>query len=257
MGISTRSRVKTDKKVKNTRISKTTMSKSTESDRVVDDDESYDDDGSYDYDDSNNEDQLPVSLSEYDRQKVLRHMMNFKTLRSECIKPDIIHKSLGVVNRGDAIIDLTEYVPPDIGEMIEGGLFEFTLLKMSEDANSTMEFLDIIYRDKLRDLISNLNPDFPRVENKTLLPSVLDGKIDPYYLAFMRPEQLHPQRWLPEITKRKTIEEYGSNMKVTDLYTCYKCKNKKCITTQLQTRSADEPMTIFVTCLVCYNTFTK
>jgi DNA-directed RNA polymerase subunit M/transcription elongation factor TFIIS len=201
--------------------------------------------------------EFPDTLVEYDKQKVLNYMMNFKTLRSECIKPEIIHMSLGELNRGDAVIILSEYVPANVAQMIEGGLFEFTLLKLSEDHNSTMEFLDIIYKDKLHDLITNLDPDYPRVENKTLLPGVLDQKIDPYYLAFMRPEQLHPQRWLAEITKKKTIEEYGSNMKVTDLYTCYKCKQKKCITTQLQTRSADEPMTIFVTCLVCYNTFTK
>jgi len=165
--------------------------------------------------------------------------------------------SLGKLSRGDAIITLNEYVPANIAQMIEGGIFEFTLLKLSEDLNSTMEFLEIIYKDKLRDIITNLNPDYPRVENKTLLSSVLDQKIDPYYLAFMRPEQMHPQRWMTEITKKKTIEEYGSSVKVTDLYTCYKCKEKKCITTQLQIRGADEPMTIFVTCLVCYNTFTK
>jgi DNA-directed RNA polymerase subunit M/transcription elongation factor TFIIS len=201
--------------------------------------------------------EVPDELSEYDRQKILTYMMKFKTMRSKCIKPEIIHRSLGELNRGEAIIVLSDLVPANIAQLIEGGLFEFTLLKLSEDLNSTMEFLEIIYQDKLHDLITNLNPSYERVENKTLLPGVIDGKIDPYYLAFMRPEQLHPQRWLSEMTKRKTIEEYGSNMKVTDLYTCYKCKQKKCITTQLQTRSADEPMTIFVTCLVCYNTFTK
>jgi DNA-directed RNA polymerase subunit M/transcription elongation factor TFIIS len=213
-----------------------------------------------DYDSSGESDEhneFSNKLSEFDKRKILNCLIHFKTLKSECIKSEIIHKALGILNRGDAVIDLADCVPANVAEMIEGGLFEFTLLKLSEDFNYTMEFLHLIYADKLRDIISNLKPNYARVENKTLLPGVLDGEIDPYYLAFMRPEQLHPQRWFAEMTKKKTIEEYGSEMKVTDLYTCYKCKQKKCITTQLQTRSADEPMTIFVTCLVCYNTFTK
>ena len=37
----------------------------------------------------------------------------------------------------------------------------------------------------------------------------------------------------------------------TDNFTCRKCKSKKCSYYQLQTRSADEPMTTFVTCLDC------
>lgn len=204
-----------------------------------------------------NKNYIPETLQEYDEQKVLNSMVSFKTLRSACIKPEIVRMSLGKLNRSNAIIKLIEYVPANIAENIEGGIFEFTLLKLSEDSNSTIEFLEIIYKDKLNDLIANLNPDYPRVENKTLRPSILNGAIDSYFLAFMRPEQLHPQRWLTEMTKRKTIEEYGSTVKVTDLYTCFKCNKKQCITTQIQTRSADEPMTIFVTCLVCYNTFTK
>ena len=36
-------------------------------------------------------------------------------------------------------------------------------------------------------------------------------------------------------------------------YQCWKCKNRKCTFYQLQTRSADEPMTTFVSCLSCAN----
>lgn len=41
---------------------------------------------------------------------------------------------------------------------------------------------------------------------------------------------------------------------VTDLFFCYKCKQKNCRYRQLQTRSADEPMTTFVFCK-CGNTW--
>ncbi|CAB1414138.1 unnamed protein product [Pleuronectes platessa] len=39
----------------------------------------------------------------------------------------------------------------------------------------------------------------------------------------------------------------------TDLFTCGKCKGKCCTYTQVQTRSADEPMTTFVFCNDCGN----
>ena len=39
----------------------------------------------------------------------------------------------------------------------------------------------------------------------------------------------------------------------TDMFTCGKCKAKECTYTQLQTRSADEPMTTFVYCMACGN----
>ena len=37
------------------------------------------------------------------------------------------------------------------------------------------------------------------------------------------------------------------------IFTCGKCKSKKTTYYQMQTRSADEPMTSFVTCLHCQN----
>ena len=39
----------------------------------------------------------------------------------------------------------------------------------------------------------------------------------------------------------------------TDEFTCFKCKKSRCTYYQLQTRSADEPMTTFVTCINCGN----
>ena len=39
----------------------------------------------------------------------------------------------------------------------------------------------------------------------------------------------------------------------TDQFKCGKCKQRKCTYFQLQTRSADEPMTTFVTCVNCNN----
>ncbi|KAI6660357.1 Transcription elongation factor A protein 1 [Oopsacas minuta] len=63
---------------------------------------------------------------------------------------------------------------------------------------------------------------------------------------------------------KKKIEEYkevninnaqmatGGGTK-TDLFKCGKCKSNECSYFQLQTRSADEPMTTYVWCCSCGN----
>jgi len=37
------------------------------------------------------------------------------------------------------------------------------------------------------------------------------------------------------------------------MFRCGKCGQRKCAYYQLQTRSADEPMTTFITCIPCGN----
>jgi hypothetical protein len=84
---------------------------------------------------------------------------------------------------------------------------------------------------------------------------LLDNKINPAYVAFMSPAQLHPQKWLYWVKKKEYKEIRKNSIVYSDAYKCFKCGERKTKVTQAQTRSADEPMTTFVTCLVCYNTF--
>ena len=61
-----------------------------------------------------------------------------------------------------------------------------------------------------------------------------------------------PEKWLDLINQKKIKDENKYTPKIeasTDNFTCYKCKSKKCTHYQLQTRSADESMTTYVTCL--------
>ena len=139
---------------------------------------------------------------------------------------------------------------------VEEGLFEFALIRLYGSRNPHPSFFSVLYYDKLQDLLINLNPN-SRVQNKTLWVDVVENRIKPFFLAFLKPEQLHPERWLHVIKRKEQIENSVNDVKATSIYTCYRCKENKCTTTQMQLRSADEPMTIFVTCLVCGNTFTK
>ena len=49
------------------------------------------------------------------------------------------------------------------------------------------------------------------------------------------------------------MEQGARTENIGENTTVWKCKGNKCRYYQMQTRSADEPMTTFVTCLSCAN----
>lgn len=104
-----------------------------------------------------------------------------------------------------------------------------------------------LYIDRLRTIINNLkNPD--------ILQQLKSEEIKPQTLAFMTHQEMNPQRWsiLLQQKIKRDASKFNINIEAsTDMFTCKKCKSKKCTYYELQTRSADEPATIFVTCLDC------
>jgi DNA-directed RNA polymerase subunit M/transcription elongation factor TFIIS len=78
--------------------------------------------------------------------------------------------------------------------------------------------------------------------------------MDPAEFAEMSPVQQNPARWADLI--QKSVEKdkalYSKEVTASIVLYCSRCKRKtKCDYYQMQTRSADEPMTTFITCLEC------
>ena len=70
------------------------------------------------------------------------------------------------------------------------------------------------------------------------------------------PQERCPKLWDAIIKKTEFIEEKKNNIYTTDIYECFKCHKRKCTIEIIQTRSADEPATTFVNCIVCGNHWT-
>jgi transcription elongation factor S-II len=105
-----------------------------------------------------------------------------------------------------------------------------------------------IYVDHLRSIYFNLKP--------ALLEKIKNGEILAQQVPFMTHQELQPEKWskLIELKIKRDKSKFENNVEAsTDTFTCRKCKSNKCSYYQLQTRSADEPMTIYVTCLSCDN----
>ena len=104
-----------------------------------------------------------------------------------------------------------------------------------------------LYLDRLRSIYINL-------KNEALLDHLKNGEISPQSLAFMTHQEMNPDRWriLIDQKMKRDANKFTDNIRAsTDMFTCKKCKSKRTTYYELQTRSADEPATIFVTCLDC------
>ena len=141
----------------------------------------------------------------------------------------------------------------NICENLEKGVLNYSI-EIANEKNlvkkwDNMYFVQI-YIDRLRTIIVNLK------RNKNLLKDIREKKIRAHKLAFMSHQEMLPERWEELINKKKIRDQHRYTPKLdanTDNFTCRKCKSTRCSYYQLQTRSADEPMTTFVTCIDCGN----
>jgi transcription elongation factor S-II len=132
---------------------------------------------------------------------------------------------------------------------LEKGIFNYTL---NETKNRKVvkkwdnPYFVLIYINHLRSIMTNLNEE--------IINNINNGVIKPHTVAFMNHQELRPTKWdtLILAKSKRDLNKFEANIEAaTDTFTCKKCKSKKCTYMTAQTRSADEPCTIFVTCLDC------
>lgn len=108
------------------------------------------------------------------------------------------------------------------------------------------------YRAKVRSLSLNLKDK----NNPELREQVLQGVITADRLVEMRSEEMASSARKADyetIRQQNLHNAKGAESQEaeTDAFQCGKCKQRKTRYYQMQTRSADEPMTTFVTCVNC------
>jgi DNA-directed RNA polymerase subunit M/transcription elongation factor TFIIS len=109
-----------------------------------------------------------------------------------------------------------------------------------------------LYIDRLRSVYTNL-------KNPLLVNKICNGIIKPEDVGYMSHQEFDPEIWckLIEQKLKKDASKFTNNIQAsTDVYVCRKCKSRKCTYMEVQTRSSDESMTIFVTCLNCGKNWT-
>jgi DNA-directed RNA polymerase subunit M/transcription elongation factor TFIIS len=155
--------------------------------------------------------------------------------------------------RGKIVNVIRPFVSTDVmARNIERSIYNYSIDKADEYKiikRFDNKFFVLIYLDKFKMIYFNLkdNTLIEKLENKIILSKDI---------AYKSHQQLYPEKWDAILEERKTRLENKYFPKIeasTDNFHCRKCKGNKCTYYQAQTRSADEPMTTFVTCLDCGN----
>ena len=141
----------------------------------------------------------------------------------------------------------------DIALKIELSIFEYSLIYCLNDKYD-LKYLKPIYDDKIYNIILNLDPT-NHLQNKTFKENLLTGKLNPNEVGFMSPAQIHPVKWNHLIKKKEYKEWRENSIAYSNTYKCRHCGESKCKISQVQTRSADEPSTLFISCMICHKTF--
>jgi transcription elongation factor S-II len=114
-----------------------------------------------------------------------------------------------------------------------------------------------IYDAKAKSILANMDEE-SYIGNKGLLTNLRSNLIIPHDVAFMKPQELFPERWREVVDLKVQKDEYATTVKpvaMTDQFRCKRCKKRECVYQELQLRSADEPATIIITCISCSNTW--
>ncbi|CCE65318.1 hypothetical protein TPHA_0K01860 [Tetrapisispora phaffii CBS 4417] len=147
----------------------------------------------------------------------------------------------------DALAKESEHPPQAILNTVKDIELQMHNLHNSEtDEKAYRERYRIIYSN----VISKNNPD--------LKHKITNGEVTAEFLSKCSSKDLAPEylkQKMDEISKQNLFNAQGATIErsVTDRFTCGKCKEKKVSYYQLQTRSADEPLTTFCTCEACGN----
>jgi DNA-directed RNA polymerase subunit M/transcription elongation factor TFIIS len=154
-----------------------------------------------------------------------------------------------IVERFSTLLEIPESDPICIN--LEKNIFNYAIDSTSGDASWDNKCFVMFYKSKF------LSIQFTMKNNPEIKKRLVDKKIKTVNLVNMRPEELWfdgPRaKTIDERIHKEMRKEYlAKEMKTQDgFFTCNRCKSKKTTYYQLQTRSADEPMTTFVSCLNC------
>ncbi|KAG0182020.1 RNA polymerase II elongation factor [Apophysomyces sp. BC1021] len=165
---------------------------------------------------------------------------------------EVTFKTTGSTPR-DKTIELM-YAAVGLGSYADSSLLLKRALAIETAIYTEFQTINDGYKAKVRSLTLNLK----NKSNPALRESVVSGELPVQKLCKMSVEEMASED--SKARDRKLAEEAlfkargaGSAQAETDMFMCGKCRTRKCTYFQMQTRSADEPMTTFVTCVTCGN----
>ena len=145
-----------------------------------------------------------------------------------------------------------------LSKKVEQSIYNY-IIRICKEKNIqrrwTNETFKRLYHSKIISIYSNLKKD-SYIGNETFLERLKDGEIQSNMIGFLSVYDIFPDNWkelLNAKSKRDKIKYELKPEAMTNLFKCRKCGSRETSYYEVQTRSADEPMTQFITCLKCDN----
>lgn len=145
-----------------------------------------------------------------------------------------------------------------LSRKIEKSIYNY-VIEISKERNIQRswknEIFMNIYRSKVLSIYSNLKKD-SYINNTQLLSNIQNKEIKPEDVGKLSVYDIYPDNWKELLnikSKRDKIKYELKPEAMTTLFKCRKCGSRETSYYEVQTRSADEPMTQFITCLSCSN----
>ena len=135
---------------------------------------------------------------------------------------------------------------------LEKGIFNETI-KYCKEKSIELKWSNINFSKKYSQLARKVLANITYTPNASdVKQKILENIWPAETIAAKTHQELHPE-YYAEIKLKIMAKHINMNpeQEHDGFFTCGKCKSKKTTYTQAQTRSADEPMTTFVTCLNC------
>lgn len=110
-----------------------------------------------------------------------------------------------------------------------------------------------LYRMIARHIASNFDTD-SYVKNIDFFEKFQQGDLPLSAIPGLTHYEIFPSRWKEQFEQQQVREKSqleGNRAMATDQFLCTRCWKRECTYYEMQTRSADEPMTIFITCVNC------
>lgn len=145
-----------------------------------------------------------------------------------------------------------------LSKKIEQSIYNYSIQTSKEKnikRNWKNPFFKNLYISKVRSIYSNLKSD-SYIQNNQLLTNIKQNNIKPNQIGHLSVYEIYPDNWTELLnikSKRDKIKYELKPEAMTDLFKCGKCSSRETSYYEVQTRSADEPMTQFITCLTCKN----
>jgi len=132
---------------------------------------------------------------------------------------------------------------------LEYGIFEKSILYVAENKLDHV-LIQSIYNEKCNELFEIFDPK-SKLYSDILMERITKGELNIQRVGFLSPYELNEVNWSDIKKKLEYKDKVKNTQETTDMYQCRKCKERRTTIMLLQTRSADEPMTVFVTCANC------